>query len=329
MNIRNKLSENHILLFIKLIPYMFYEYWNFSKYVARCGMSKNSEKLLTEILMTTHALEKAFSLYNKHKGFGVRKIVSLVVNIKKYISKYGYSEKLNVSIALINSYLNYQENVGYENDILDGVKQDFQEIVKNNYLDCKIFEEAGFVVRSKMEMLEATKIDFKKLAYNRFSFRHFSEKDVSNDIITEALDIAKKSPSACNRQAYRVHVFSGKEKDFILQMQGGANSFYNEANKAVLITGNMNRYFTTEMHLPYVDGSLFAMSFIYALTSLGIASIPLTMGRKLEIIKNMKYKMHIPENEVPVILIAIGHYPDNATLSLSYRNQVEKFTTFH
>ena len=85
MNIRNKLSENHILLFIKLIPYMFYEYWNFSKYVARCGMSKNSEKLLTEILMTTHALEKAFSLYNKHKGFGVRKIVSLVVNIKKYI----------------------------------------------------------------------------------------------------------------------------------------------------------------------------------------------------------------------------------------------------
>ena len=329
MSIKNKLSEIHVLLFIKLIPYMVYEYWNFSKHVARCGMSKNPEKLLTDILMTTHALEKAFSLHNKRKGFGVKKIVSLIANIKKYISKYGYSEKLNVSMALINSYLNYQASDGYENEILNDVKKEFQKIIRENNLDCKVFDEAGFIVRSKEEMLETTKVDFKKLAYNRFSFRHFSDEDVSDDIIEEALDIAKKSPSACNRQAYRVHVFSGKDKDFILKMQGGANSFFNEANKAVLITGDMNRYFTTEMHLPYVDGSLFAMSFIYALTSLGIASIPLTMGRKLDTIKEVKDKMNIPANEVPVILIALGFYPDSAMLSLSHRNNIESFTTFH
>lgn len=329
MNIKNKLSENHILLFIKLIPYMFYEYWNFSKHVARCGMSKNPEKLLTEILMTTHALEKAFSLYNKRKGFGVKKIVSLITNIKKYISKYGYSEKLHVSMALINRYLEYQAKDGYENAILETVGQEFQNIIRNNRLDRLIFKEAGFIVRSKTEMLESTKVDFKQLAYNRFSFRHFSDEDVPNALISEALDIAKKSPSACNRQAYRVHVFSGKDKDLILEMQGGASSFYSEANKAVLITGDMNRYFTTEMHLPYVDGSLFAMSFIYALTSLGVASIPLTMGRKLVTLKDVKAKMNIPENEVPVILIALGYYPDSAMLSLSHRNEIESFTTFH
>ena len=102
MSIKNKLSEIHVLLFIKLIPYMVYEYWNFSKHVARCGMSKNPEKLLTDILMTTHALEKAFSLHNKRKGFGVKKIVSLIANIKKYISKYGYYRKLHVAMTWIN-----------------------------------------------------------------------------------------------------------------------------------------------------------------------------------------------------------------------------------
>ena len=83
------------------------------------------------------------------------------------------------------------------------------------------------------------------------------------------------------------------------------------------------------MHLPYVDGSLFAMSFIYALTSLGVASIPLTMGRKLNVLKEIQTQLNIPENEVPVVLIAIGNYPDEAEVSLSHRNNVDSFTTFH
>lgn len=114
-----------------------------------------------------------------------------------------------------------------------------------------------------------------------------------------------------------------------MKLQGGSNSFYKEANKAILITSDMNRYYTTEMHLPYVDGSLFAMSFIYALTSLGLASIPLTMGRKLNVLKEIYSTMDIPKNEVLVILIAIGHYPDKAEVSISHRNDVESFTTFH
>ena len=83
------------------------------------------------------------------------------------------------------------------------------------------------------------------------------------------------------------------------------------------------------MHLPYVDGALFAMSFIYALTSLGVASIPITMGRKLNVLNDIHQQLNIPANEVPVILIAIGNYPDKAEVSLSYRNEVDSFTTFH
>ena len=109
MRLKDKLSEMHCLLFIKMIPYMLYEYWQFSKHIARCGMSKDSNKLLTDILMTTHAIEKAFSLDNKRKGFGLKKVISLTNNIQKYIRKYGYSERLNVSVALVNSYLVFQK----------------------------------------------------------------------------------------------------------------------------------------------------------------------------------------------------------------------------
>lgn len=329
MSIKDKLSEIHSLLFLRMIPYMFHEYWCFSKHMSRCGMSKNPEKFLTDILMTTHALEKAFSLYNKRKGFGVKKIVLLTNNILKYIHKYGYSEKLNVSIALVNRYLVFQKKDGFWNEVLDEVAVKLNGIIKKYHIEESVLSKAGYVSRTRLQMLEATHVDFAKLANNRYSFRHFSKDDVPDDVIRKALDIAKKSPSACNRQAYRVHVFVGKDKDEILKLQGGANSFYKEANKAILITGNMNRYYTTEMHLPYVDGSLFAMSLIYALTSLGVASIPLTMGRKLDVLKNIHLLMGVPDNEVPIILIAIGNYPDEAELSLSHRNDVNTFTTFH
>lgn len=329
MSIKGKLSEIHSLLFLKMVPYMLHEYWEFSKNVARCNMSKDSEKLLTDILMTTHAVEKAFSLNNKRKGFGVKKIVSLTKNLEKFIRKYGYSEKLDVSVALVHRYLAFQKSDGFGNSTLDEVSKRLSAIVEANHISEEVFTKAGYLTLTKAKLLQTTQIDFKKLSANRYSLRHFSEDAVSEETIKEALDIAKKSPSACNRQAYRVHVFSGEDKDRILKLQGGANSFYKEADKAVLITGDMNRYYTTEMHLPYVDASLFAMSFIYALTSLGVASIPLTMGRKLDILKDIHSKMNIPANEVPVLLIAIGNYPDKADVSLSHRNDVDSFTTFH
>lgn len=329
MSIKDKLSEKHILLFAKMIPYMCHEYWNFSKHVARCQMSKYSERLLTDILMTTHAIEKGFSLHDKRKGFGVKKIASLMSNLEKYIKKYGYSEKLNVSVALVHAYLEYQNKVVFQSAVLDDVNERFRKLVALNQLGTYIYVEAGFLVRTKDDMLKLKHVDFKELATGRFSFRHFSSEEIPNSIVKEALDIAKKSPSACNRQAYRVHVFSGELKNRILRLQGGANSFYKEANKAVLITGNLNRYYTTEMHLPYVDGALFAMSFIYALTSLGVASIPLTMGRKLNVLKDVQNQLDIPANEVPVVLIAIGNYPDEAEVSLSHRNSVDSFATFH
>lgn len=329
MSIKDKLSEKHILLFAKMVPYMIHEYWNFSKHVARCQMSKNSEKLLTDILMTTHAVEKAFSLHDKRKGFGVKKIASLMSNLEKYIQKYGYSEKLDVSVALVHRYLEYQNKDGFQSVVLDDVSERLLKLMALNHLDNHIYDEAGSLVRTKDDMLKLKHVDFQELAAGRFSFRHFSSEEISDSVIKEALDIAKKSPSACNRQAYRVHVFGGEQKNKILSLQGGANSFYKEANKAVLITGNLNRYYTTEMHLPYVDGSLFAMSFIYALTSLGVASIPLTMGRKMNVLKDIQTQLDIPANEVPVVLIAIGNYPDEAEVSLSHRNNVDSFTTFH
>ena len=71
------------------------------------------------------------------------------------------------------------------------------------------------------------------------------------------------------------------------------------------------------------------MSLIYALTSQGIASIPLTMGIASRKLRQLKKDFGIPTNEMPVILIAAGNYKDSFSVSMSYRNSIEDFVSFH
>lgn len=312
-----------------MLPDMIAEYWRFSKQTVRCGMSKNPEKLLTEILMLTHALEKGFSMHDKKKGFGEKKLLQLVSLLNRYFKKYGYSEVLKTPIALVLKLIDFHRLSGSLNESFENAEKSVSELIDQVGKEKNDFCQAGFVQKSCEEMQKLSNANFEVLAQNRYSFRHFSDDPVLESEIKKVLNIAKKSPSACNRQSYRVHVFSKDQKDQILLLQGGANSFYKEVDKALLITGNLNRYYSMEQHLPYVDAALFGMSLIYAMASNGIASIPLTMGRKCNELKKIREMINLPENEVPVLLIAVGHYPAMADLSLSARNPVDYFTKFH
>lgn len=71
------------------------------------------------------------------------------------------------------------------------------------------------------------------------------------------------------------------------------------------------------------------MTLMYALTYLGVGSIPLTLGIRQSVLDNMKKQFSIPENEIPVLLVAIGNYPERFKVAMSHRNDVESFTKFH
>lgn len=314
-------------IFIKMIPTMVDEFWRFAKGNARCGNSGNRDKMLTEILMLTHALEKGFSLPNMRKSFGKEKASKLSVLIEKYISSYGYTADLIVPISLMKKYMEFHKENGINSKELDLISDRIQRITEKYKEIC--FDKAGSIDKTKEEMLTVAKGDFKTLATGRYSIRNFDKTPVAIESINEAIEIAKKSPSACNRQSYRVHVFEGENKNHILKLQGGANSFSECVDKVILITADLHRYYTREPHLGYVDGSLFAMSLMYALTYLGIGSIPLTLGIKTKNLKRIHTEFDIPENEIPVLLIAVGNYTDSFKVARSERNGITSFTTYH
>lgn len=329
MSLLNKLKEVRLFIFLRMLPDMIKEYWNFSRHTVRCSCSKNKSKQLTEILMLTHSIEKAFSLKDVRSDFGTAKIKELHFLIKRYITLFGYDESLKVPISLMLYYKKFRDHNQVVSAELNVLFNYLENIIAKNNLSLTDFVSAGAIEINRRDLSNLSNVGFEKLSLCRHAIRNFAKSNNIEGLIYDAIDIARHSPSACNRQAYRVHIFSKDKKTELLTIQNGAKLFAKDAEKAILITGDMNRYYTMEQHLMFVDASLFAMSLMYALTAKGIANIPLTLCVKSNVISRIKEKFEIPDNEMPVIMIAVGNYPEKAKIAMSERIPVSCFTTIH
>ncbi|MNP41368.1 malonic semialdehyde reductase [compost metagenome] len=164
------------------------------------------------------------------------------------------------------------------------------------------------------------------MAANRFSIRVFNETPVSEELIKEAANIARKSPSVCNRQTTRIYSFSTPEqKKSLLALQNGNRGFGHLASHVIAITSDLQCFTGTgERHQAYVDGGLMAMSFVYALQSLGIGSCFLNWSVTADIDERFRRISGIPKSHVIVTLIAIGNIPEKLNIAESPRLPVNE-----
>lgn len=139
--------------------------------------------------------------------------------------------------------------------------------------------------------------------------------------------MCERTPSACNRQSYKIYVYKDESlKNRIFKMQGGCNGFYEDMQIAILICGDQRGYNINELHQVYVDGGIYAMNLLYALHYEGLAAIPLTMGQKQGKIALIKKEMDIPEYEMPCVLIGVGSYKDEYKVAVSKRKDYMEYT---
>lgn len=152
------------------------------------------------------------------------------------------------------------------------------EMAYNQYItlfgDVESSFSGGTKSLTKSAVWNDSSVDFRRFAESRYSVRNFSDEPVDTELIRQSLKIAEKSPSACNRQPWRVYVYKGKRKNEILTLQGGTKGFTENIDTAILVACNLESYFVHEMDLPFVDGGLYAMTLMFALHSLGWARYP-------------------------------------------------------
>jgi nitroreductase len=152
-------------------------------------------------------------------------------------------------------------------------------------------------------------IDFERLARLRHSVRNFAPDPVPEEVITRAVEIAQRTPSVCNRQAWRVHVYTAPEdKEIVLRTQDGNAGFGHLAARVLLISSDTRVYVTSgERHQAYVDGGMFAMTLVYALQAEGIVSCCLNLCNYFFQDVAVHRACRIPPWEIPIMMIAIGY----------------------
>jgi nitroreductase len=312
---------------LTVIKDFIYDYKRYIKFSATTGLRKK-EQMRSFLIKEYHAIEKGLALRNVKVGFGLERISELIDVFLLYIHKYGKDTITDITIATLKEYLDFDKQ---HNDALNPISLRIEEVLskygfKQN-VDCK---SGGTKKVVKSEILRTLNFDYGAFIKSRYSTRDFSDKPVDKDILLDALDIARFTPSVCNRQAWKVYVIDHTNphlKSKFLNVQNGNRGFGEHISTLLVITGKLSSFFSYERNQIFIDGGMFAMSLVLALHSKGIGTCCLNTSYTAEKNKAFLKVTKLDEDCVPIMFIGIGNLKDEYRVAVSQRKPVEEIVS--
>ncbi|TZG25844.1 nitroreductase family protein [Sphingomonas montanisoli] len=153
--------------------------------------------------------------------------------------------------------------------------------------------------------------DFMTLSMRRRSVRWYLDKPVPRELVDKALDAATQAPSACNRQPFVYRIFDDPaQARKLAAIPMGTKGFSDQLQAVVVLVGRLRAYpEARDRHAIYIDASLSAMSFMYALETLGLSSCPINWPDCQPQEHLIAEAMNLEPDERVIMLIAYG-WPD-------------------
>lgn len=176
---------------------------------------------------------------------------------------------------------------------------------------------------SERPHLSVSYADLLDLSRRRRSVRHFTEKLVDEQIVKKALAVAAQAPSACNRQAFRFLFFNNPEVvSKIAKITGGVSGY--ELPALIIIISDYSAYADArDIKSPIIDASLAAMSFCYALETLGLSSVCINWPCEVAFDEMLRKIVAIEKNESVIMLLGLGYPAPDAVIPFSAKKSVD------
>lgn len=285
-------------------------------------LDRSYENISAAIVMDAHAIEKGLSLPEIRPAYGEMRINRLAGLLKQYQSK-GYPPDglaVQKSRAVFTAYLNYHEEIGFDL----GDRRVLMEPFAGG--DCSA---GGFFRKQREELLNASRGDLSACALSRYSVRDYSDDPVEVDVIREAVDIARKTPSVCNRQPWHLYMIKSPElKKQVLELQSGNRGFGHRAACLLVVTGELRKFWGGyERNEVYIDGGLFSMSLMYALHYKGLGACPLNWMVLPKQDARMRKLLGLDNSEVIIMILAVGNLPETVRVAKSVRYSTDTLLT--
>lgn len=305
-------------------------YWRrLCRYNASIRTNRDRQKMQYTILRENHIIEKGMSMRNTRRGFGQAKVTTLLEHLLQYNRLFGTADKsfLDYPLSTIKAYIDYQHRDGVD---IAAIEDTFMQLCREAGLDADALQlPAGIEMCKAAHLKQQARADFQSLLYSRHSMRYFQDELPSRKLLEKALELAARTPSACNRQAWHTHIYFGDESHELLRMQDGCRGFYDDIHCSIVVTADMKGFLGHEPFQCYVDGGLYAQNLINALHYVGLGTIPLSCGFMTDKLLAMQRRFGIPENETMVVIIGTGVMPDEMKIAISTRRPVAATNTYH
>lgn len=292
-------------------------------YRSKSGLLRHRAATVLEarLIKAYHRVEKGLALPVPRPGFGRDAVTEVLGCVDEYTRRFGSNHSTRRALNTLQEYISFNHSVGAD---IGWMGTRLEELAK---LQGEGGEgEGGTLLTSRASIHAAACIDLESFFAQRYSVRQFSTEIVAPHLIERAVLMAKKTPSVCNRESGSVFVATDSaRKHALLALQNGNSGFGDSADRILVITSRLDSFLSVgERNQCWIDGGLFAMSLIYALHSLGLGSCCLNWSVEPAQDRALKAAAGIPEDHVVIMLLAVGHLPEQLRVAQSPRRPLSE-----
>lgn len=280
------------------------------------------------LIRHTHLLEKGLSTREsvRRDVFGEAKAVELVENIQIAWEQRDSpdDDQLYWTIDVLCRYFDIVQTTS----LLEPAERQFRTFLEEIEYDPN---ERVPRPRNTIETDPVEFREFEKLVRQRTSTRWFQDRSVPRDELDAALSLAVQSPSACNRQSYEFRIYDDPNLlDKIYDLPLGLDTFKENIPCMVILVGKQRAYFRgSEKNVVFIDASLAAMTFQYALETRGLASCTINWPANTKAHERISNMLGLADDEIVITTMAVG-YPDSEGLvPYSEKKDIKKLRSYN
>ena len=210
------LKKSKTLLFVRLMAERVQELRLATRYLASGNRYQDARKLRTDLQIRVHSIEKGMSIGRLKDGFGNKKACDIVDDLRGYVLIGGERQFVVESCSVLQQYVKFKEEIGQD-------ANDVKAKLEGLMTDCNIkpLEQGGIYRLHYEDIQKKANGNLEEVMASRYAVRDFGSTPIDMGMLRKALQMAEKSPSACNRQSWRIHVYRGEKAMRMFNLQGG------------------------------------------------------------------------------------------------------------
>lgn len=299
-----------------------YDIRRFVKYAGPFVDTKGA--LLARVIATYHVIEKGLTMPQRRTAFGKDMIKELIRLISNFEARFGKdNDQVIHAVGTIKAYWEIHKDV---------VEKDQSEAFAFwHTIELFLKQHVGYPVAvqphiTRQAFYSKKDMPFPEFANSRHSVRNYATtQKVPMSKIKEAVEIARLTPSACNRQYCRVFCVTDKEIiSQLLALQSGNRGFGHLADKLLIVVANLEGALSVnERNDIFTNGGMFLMNLSYALHYNEVAHCILNWSKSSESDAQMRSLLSVSPSESVIALMTCGEAPAEFDLACSPRKPVD------